>query len=583
MRPVLDFFKRCPIMKKIIVAILIMVSVLGCTGVGEDVGIDCGSDIECFKTNAETCTPAYVEYTLDAALLKMNILEGTPAECQVNIKIKDVTLPEDAAQSVKAAVPLAKRTSMLCTLTSDEIIALQFSQEILDKCEGTLSEILGSFVNVEGAAPSLEEEDEIEIPPEAYNEDGSIDWQIACDYNEMIWDEAAGVCLEEGAEPGGEAEPEIVIQDQNVEAAPAPEAGDSGSTNPGELEFRAVRANIDLDSVNYDIFSSLPRTRYNFDVYDTQGNQVAFRENTHGDIARIGITRSGSVPVFEDLQPGGLYKLTLSDPSDESIDAYYWFTVPADQWGAPSGSSESDELRVVVNSVYMPEEGRQLVEKRLSVKRMDTSYATYIFDEDGNDVSPNTMTGQRLGGSWNGEEYEWNRHTSLITYSENSDPRSLSPGEYRLLVVGDNDDSLYAHDWFTVGEREAGAEGYGDATDISSTHRENLRIEEVYVYRVGAGGEYGAGYHYDIVYSLTVKGLPTPDLHVELEDMDGDRVTTSDHECFSLEDRASRCSGTLRMAIDVAGTYEYRITITSEEGGISYQTSARVGMSASPA
>jgi len=157
MRPVLDFFKRCPIMKKIIVAILIMVSVLGCTGVGEDVGIDCGSDIECFKTNAETCTPAYVEYTLDAALLKMNILEGTPAECQVNIKIKDVTLPEDAAQSVKAAVPLAKRTSMLCTLTSDEIIALQFSQEILDKCEGTLSQsfsIAFAFISATGVAKS---------------------------------------------------------------------------------------------------------------------------------------------------------------------------------------------------------------------------------------------------------------------------------------------------------------------------------------------------------------------------------------------------------------------------------------------
>lgn len=445
-------------MKYAYLALIGLIFVLGCEGVpAGDVGIDCGTDIACFQSNAETCSPAFIDYTYDPVVMHLNIIDGTPEDCNLNVKIKEVDVPDDAPQSVKAAIPLAKRTSMLCALTSAQISSLDFGQDTLDNCDGTLADILGNFINVEGVTAAPPAEDEAEIPPEAFREDGSIDWQVVCLHNDMEWDDVAGVCLEEGEEPAAPGD----------EGEPEPEEAEFFSTNPGALkvELVSIEAAQGLENmpgtehhkrVNYLLSSKMEEAEYTFyALYKETGAKSTITWKTIGGTPTEGGYEWNSLEGYVQLGPGE-YELIFEDKNNAEV--YTSFEVSIEAQGAEGGPEpgpEDDEgpvtgietvststdagLQVTITSVEgsmggpMGDTPVKRIYYKVWVKRPLTKYN--IQSQRGEN-SPVLITQSNMEGTPKDGGYSWN----IYEKSMNVDYTDT----YSVRVVDTNDNGILA-------------------------------------------------------------------------------------------------------------------------------------------
>ena len=503
-------------MKYAYIALFALIFVLGCEGVPSgDVGADCGTDVACFRSNAETCSPAFIDYTYDPIVMHLNIVEGTPEDCTLKVKIKEVDVPDDVPQSVKAAIPLAKRTSMMCSLTSAQISSLDFGQDTLDNCRGTLADIIGNFIDVEGVTEAPPAEDEAEIPPEAFREDGTIDWQVVCLHNDMEWDAVNGVCLEEGQEPAPAPEydgdnfielpgEEYVIGGDEPEAeVAAPDWGAAYSNRPSELRVDAIyytkRSSWDYD-LGYKVAVNSDNQLYDVTMrlgdsgivvteqktFQTEGGQWTVYEGILRDDswATIGNYELSVEPVGTD---GYAYDTIYADyhcteyvdgqctaecDASNDVDCCQasgncWEILgvpgcvpcPAPEVPGGSGSTDSNQLTVEYLGVTQGATQQNVI-FTFNVKRARTTYLFYVMDGNGRiwDSSSNVHTGQegQFGMEW--------RSTVKDMSLRSPNQQFLTPGEeYKILVIALQDPSLSTHAWFTVpAEMEACSSEFRD-------------------------------------------------------------------------------------------------------------------------
>lgn len=128
----------------------------GCAG-GPQM-IDCGSDLECYRNAAQTCTPAKVRATEEGTTIYSELRGMSNNLCGVYMKIEDITLPAGVPPEAAGLVTMFEGKDMLCNVPLSQAAGIsEFNiggnmtgEEFLDMCSGTLIDTLSSLMAMYG-------------------------------------------------------------------------------------------------------------------------------------------------------------------------------------------------------------------------------------------------------------------------------------------------------------------------------------------------------------------------------------------------------------------------------------------------